>query len=125
MKYDIFGRAHGIVTRVLKHKKINRCVSFFQKNKLIVFALIIGGIGVDSLFIIKESDIAYFGLLGLYIVFTRVFQTKSSSTFLLCLGVIGVMFISLVFSQASVRTEKLTVWFFLLMVVGILQQWRE
>lgn len=125
MKKQNFNRAYHTITVVKNNGTFRLFVSFLHENRLIVLTFIVIAILVDSLITPLSTDIAYFGILACYILFYRFYHMRSSLTFMLCLGIIVAILISLILSQASIRTEKLTVWFFLLMVVGILQQWNE
>ena len=66
-----------------------------------------------------------FSLVALYGVCVKIYRLKSRETFLLCLGLLGAMFVSFLTSGASIPTEKTAVWLVLFMVLGIYQQWRN
>ncbi len=104
---------------------IARVFTFLQQNKKVVLVLLIGIIFVDSFFAKTSSDVVTFGVLLAFGIFIKMYQLKSKETFLLCLGLLGVMFVSFLFSAASIPTEKLAVWLFLFTVVGIIQAWKE
>lgn len=98
---------------------------FLKENKRTVMVLLVTSILVDIFFVKTSSDFIIFGVLSVYVFFTRIFRLKSKSTFLLCLGLLVSMFINFLLSGASVSTEKAAVWFILFLVVGIVMQWRE
>ncbi len=118
----LFQQVYATLIESKRHKMIQ---DFVKNNQIVFFILIIVAILIDSLFIKTTSDIVLFGTLLLYGIFANIIHMKSKATFLLCLGLLSVMFISFLLTKASVPTEKLTVWLYLLMILGILQQWRE
>lgn len=106
-------------------EKIEKITSFLKENKKVALALLVVSIFVDIFFVKLSSDFVIFGILLIYGIFIKVFQIKSKLTFLMCLGLLGAMFINYLFTGASVATEKATVWLVLFMALGIFQQWRE
>lgn len=96
-----------------------------QRNSRTLLVVLVGIILVDSFFLNVSSDVVTFGVLLFYGIIANVGRLRSRETFLLCLGLLGAMFMSFVFSYASIPTEKLAVWLFLFMLVGIIQAWRE
>ena len=114
-----------IITRVLTSPHIKKTLEFLQQNKKVVLVFLIGTIFVDSFFFKSVSDVVTFGLVALYGVCVKIYRLKSRETFLLCLGLLGAMFVSFLTSGASIPTEKTAVWFVLFMALGIYQQWRE
>lgn len=104
-----------------KNYKILR--DFVRDNQIVIFTLIVGTIFVDSLFIKNSSDFVMFGTVLLYVVFAHFVGMKSKTTFLLCLGLLSMMFVYFLFTRASIATEKLAVWLYLFLIVGIIQQW--
>ncbi|MBI4064989.1 hypothetical protein HY409_01280 [Candidatus Gottesmanbacteria bacterium] len=113
------------LAQILKSRGYKTLYGIIKRNQILALALLIGTVFVDSLFITTSSDIVIFGVLLLYIIIANIVQMNSRVTFYLCLGLVCGVGISFLFSQASVPTEKLTVWFVLFMVTGIIQQWRE
>lgn len=104
---------------------VSSIIGIIKRNSRTVFVLLLGIILVDSFFISLSSDIVIFGVLVLYGFLARVGNMKSRETFLLSLGLFGTMMLSFVFSFASIPTEKMTVWLYLFLIVGIIQRWRE
>lgn len=104
---------------------MKKIVSFLKENKRTVLSFFIAGIVADILFFKKSSDYFTFGILLLYLFFMKIFQIKSKSTFLLCLALLIMMFVSYLFTGTSVLTEKAAVWLILFLIIGVIQQWRE
>lgn len=114
-----------IIDHIVASFDIRKITALLEQSQRVVMVLLIGIIFVDSLFVKTSSDFVTFGILLLYGVFAKAYQWKSRETFLLCLGLLSAMFISFVFSYASISTEKLTVWLYLFLIVGIIQRWKE
>ena len=114
-----------IITRVLASTHVKKALDFLKQNGRVVLVFLIGIIFVDSFFVKTSSDAVTFGVLLLYGISAKTYRLKARETFLLCLGLLGAMFVSFLFTQASISTEKLAVWLFLFMVIGIFQAWRE
>lgn len=114
-----------VITGIIRSENLTAIVNFLKRDKRIILTLLTGTIFVDSFFIKTSSDFVIFGVLLFYIFFAKIIQIKSNSTFLLCLGLVGAMFVSYLFTEASIATEKASVWLVLFMAVGIYQKWRE
>lgn len=105
--------------------EIRNVLDVLKQNKRTVLVFLIGIIVVDSFFVKTTSDIVTFGVLFMYGASARMYRLPSRATFLLCLGLLGAMFVSFLMGGASIPTEKAAVWFVLFMALGIYQQWRE
>lgn len=106
-------------------ENIKKIISFLKENKKIILALLAVSVFIDIFFIKVSSDFVIFGILLVYGIFAKSYQLKAKETFLLCLGLLGAMFVSFLISAASIPTEKAAVWLVLFMALGIYQQWRE
>ncbi len=114
-----------VIGRFIESKNMKRVGFFLKENKKTVLTLIVTAIFADILFLKKSSDFLTFSILILYVVFIKMFQIKSKSTFLLCLALLGAMFINYFLTGASVPTEKAAVWLILFLGIGVISQWRE
>ncbi len=114
-----------LFTRTFALHKLAETVDFLEQNRRAVLVFLIGLIFVDSFFIKTSLDIVTFGVLLLYGICVKTYRLKARETFLLCLGLLGAMFVSFLTTGASIPTEKAAVWLVLFMVLGIYQQWRE
>lgn len=114
-----------IILKIVKTNNLEKIITFLNENKKVALFLVITVIFVDTFFINRSSDFIIFGTLLIYGIFIKIFQIKSRFTFLLCLGLLGAMFINYLFTETSVATEKAAVWLVLFMALGIFQQWRE
>ncbi len=85
----------------------------------IVYAIIL----FNTIFVDQASDLIFFGVLLLFIVVINVCKTKSNMTFILCLVLLCVMYVQFIFLGTTDKTEKTGVWLFLILCVGIVQQW--
>lgn len=106
-------------------RAIRNALDVVKQNKRTVLVFLIGIIFVDSFFVKTTSDIVTFGVLLTYGASARMYRLTSRATFLLCLGLLGAMFMSFLTSGTSVPTEKVAVWLVLFMALGIYQQWKE
>lgn len=114
-----------ILVNILELKENKKLNAIIKHNQIVILTILIGLVFVDSIFIKPSSDIVIFGLLFIYLIYAKTIQSKSKMTFYLCLGLLCGIGISFLLSKGSVPTEKLTVWFVLFMVIGIIQQWHE
>ena len=97
--------------------------NFFSKRKTTIFVFV--AIIFNSIFIESSSDVVFFGVVGLYIGAVFFYKLYSKLTFLFCFALLVVIFSEYIFTGASLKTEKTSVWFFLFLTIGIIQQWRE
>lgn len=106
-------------------------IKFYAKRDKFVpfrFALItlfFVGVMTDVFYLNRSYDLLLLLLVGMWVLVVRLYQFKSAITFkvvLICLLFLITLFI-LVPSQSS--SERLTTWIYLLLIVGIVQQWRE
>lgn len=97
----------------------------------LVFLLILGDI-----FLFRESsDIRIFGVLLIYGIFIKFLKLKSNTTLLFSLILLVLAYIEFIlFSNpayflnpetAPPASERTAVWAFLLLVVGLIQKWKE
>jgi len=106
-------------------KNIEKIISFLRENKRTFLTLFVVFIVAVSLSATLSSDVVIFSALLLYGFFIKVFRIKSTFTFLLCLGLLVLMFILYLFTGPSISTEKAAVWLILFFGIGVIQQWRE
>lgn len=69
-----------------------------------------------------QSDLIILIILGLYVFFIKVFNLKSKVTFLFCFFILGLLLIEFIFTGVSEHSEKASVWLFLFIATGILQE---
>lgn len=110
---------------LLDNSRVKQALVFLKENRTAVFIVAFLVIVADILFITNSSDIRTFGVLALYGVGIWFYKLKSTLTYTLCLGLLGLMFIKFLLTGPSVATEKAAVWLVLFLIVGIFQQWRE
>lgn len=113
------------ITLIRQSVLFDQTLSILKQNKGVIFVVLLGIIFIDAFFIKIVSDVITFGILLLYGLYGRIFHTQSRLTFVICLGLISVLALSFIFSYASIPTEKLSVWLFLFLLVGIAQTWKE
>lgn len=96
---------------------------------LITILLILGDIFLFTV----SSDFRILGILFVYIFFVKALKLKSNVAFILSLFFLLLAYVQFIFSNQIIYingsiapdAEKTAVWVFLLMVVGIIQKWRE
>lgn len=95
---------------------------------LVLFGLILG----DVFLFPVSSDLRIFGILGIFIFFIRRYHWKSVGTFVLTLMIFLLSYFFFVFTNPAAfyqplvpATERLAVWVYLLLIVGVIQKWRE
>jgi hypothetical protein len=97
----------------------------------IVIILLIFG---DVLLFAQSSDIRIFAILFLYIFFVKKYRIKSTITYILALFFLFLAFIQFIFSNqnifidpgpASPISERMAVWVFLFMIIGIVHKWKS
>ena len=111
--------------RFIMSKNIEKIIPILRENKKTVLTLFAVFIVVESLSKRLSSDVIIFGSLLFYVIFIKIFRIMSTFTFLLCLGLLVLMFIQYLFTGVSISTEKTAVWLILFFGIGVIQQWRE
>lgn len=86
----------------------------------------------DIFLFAETSDIRIFGILILYVFLIKTMKFKSNAAFILSLILLIFSYIQFLFSNPTVfitpgapGAERMAVWTFLFIVVGIIQKWRE
>lgn len=110
------------ISWIFDNKYVGGIVSALQAYKRIVLLIIALAVFVDSFYLPTSSDLITFSLLLVYGIFVKVTHAESRQTFLFCLVLLFVMFVSYLFSAASIPTEKVAVWLFLFIAFGVVQQ---
>lgn len=95
---------------------------------LLILALIAG----DVFFFPVNSDARIFGILLLYSILTKRLHWRSQTTFIVTLVLFLSSFLLYVFTDPATfhqplvpATERLAVWVYLFLVIGVIQKWRE
>ena len=113
------------ISQMLQMIPVRSVRGMLERNSTTLLVILIGVILVDSFFVSISSDTVTFTVLLLYGALAWFGHRTSRDTFLLCFGLLGTMLLSFVFSFASISTEKLTVWLFLFLIIGVVQAWKE
>lgn len=114
-----------MIRKISGKKYFNSGLLLFRKNKLVVLTILLLGVVGDIFFISGSSDLRIFSIITLYVIGIWLYKLNSRIIFLLCLVLLGIMFIEFLLSGTSERTEKAAVWLVLFLAIGIIQQWRE
>lgn len=97
-------------------------LNFLKKFQLILPILFLLGIILDIFYFKNNSDIRFFSLLLLWILITKIYSLKSDLTFKLCLVYLAIIFFFMLLNKNPLRIERLSVWIFLFLLVGVVQQ---
>lgn len=108
---------------VLKNKweSLLRILIPFRMMLVMLFFI---GVFVDVLLPVG-SDMRLFPLLLLWIFIIQLFAFKSTATFKVTLGFLGVLFFLFLFARNSPSLDKLSTWIYFFLLIGIIQQFRE
>ncbi len=116
----------GSYLRNLTHKRfLKKITDFIKENNKILLIILIFALLIDIFSLKRNMDFIIFGLLLFYGILVKISHVKSKFTFLLCLALLGVMFVDFIITGTSVSTEKAAVWFILFLGFGIIHQWKE
>lgn len=124
--YTFMNRVRSYVMNAITNRASYRenLIVLLERNKQVVFMFLVGAIFIDSIYLKTSSDVMTFGLLAVYGMYAKMTQRTSKFTFLFCLFLLTALCISFIFFSASVSTEKFTVWLFLFIIVGVIQELR-
>lgn len=95
-----------------------------REIKGIVLTLLFSFVIVTVLFFNTISDLMYFGTLGLFGIFIWKWRFPSRYTFLFCMVLLVVTYISFLLLGTEPLTERAAVWFVLFFATGVVQQWK-
>lgn len=102
--------------------------------KLLKFLPLILLILADVLFFEKSSDLRTFPILFFYIFMIKRFKLRANTTFFICLFLFVLIYAQYIFSNPATFEiqyptvpfgEKIAVWLYLFLVIGVIQKWRE
>lgn len=83
------------------------------------------GLSSDLFLFAIPSDFRYAALILFWIIIARVKHLKSEYTFKLALGILGLLFVFFILQRESLTTDRIATWFYLIIFVGIIQQFFE
>lgn len=98
---------------------------FTEQYRLIIFIALTGFVLADIYLSPTTSDITFFSIIMLFVISAYFYKLKSKVSFAVCLVLLFLMYGSFLISGTSDITEKIAVWLFIFMLVGIIQQWLE
>lgn len=99
--------------------------AFLQSFTLILVGGFTVGILIDFFNYQDNSDIRLFFLLALGILVSRVLRLKSDATFKFALFFLVLLFVFFISSRESEITERIAVWLYFILIIGIVQQFFE
>ena len=101
---------------------LTRTESFFKKGKQGVLTFLFLAILVNVVFFEFNSDIIIFGLLGLYLLASKIYKFNSKVAFLICFIILSILLLEYLVGSTSFYTEKAAVWLFIFILTGIIQE---
>lgn len=101
---------------------MKRIVLFLKKNKLAIVTLLLVALVGDILLIKFKSDLITFSIYGLVITFFKFYGYTSKRIFALCSIPIIIVFFGFLINPGSLVIEKASVWLFLLIGAGSIQE---
>lgn len=119
-----------IKKKEIKPVRLGQLTSLKILKVLPIIILVLG----DALLFEKSSDWRTFPILLLYIFSIIRFKFKANATFFICLLLFVLIYIHYSFSSPKTYEsqypvipfgEKLAVWLYLFLVIGVVQKWRE
>jgi len=105
----------------MMEKMKSKIRSFRYLILLFLFLLVL----VDILILNSASDIKFFGVLTALIVLYLLTRFKSVLIFSFCIVLLFLLSAFYLIEGPMVRSEKIAVWFVLLLGFGLFQKWRE
>lgn len=102
--------------------------------KVLKFLPLILLILADVLFFEKSSDWRTFPILIFYIFLIIRYKIRANATFFICLFLFFLIYMQYIFSNPATFNiqypsvpfgEKIAVWLYLFLVIGVIQKWRE
>ena len=106
-------------------KIIFNIYSLFKNNRNTVITNLLIAILADIFLIGENYDFVTFTILVISVFSVIVYRFKSSTIFIFCLVLLGIMYLLFLLHGTSSATEKAAVWIFLFLIVGIIRQWKE
>lgn len=111
---------------------MSEILKYVSDNRLLYLLPILVLILVDVFFYTISSDIRIFGILIIFRYVVKRFKLTSTTTFLFALVLLLLTYLEYVFSDPAVYNqpvvpipEKLAVWLYLFLVIGVIQKWME
>ena len=110
---------------MITQRYVPQARKYLIANNNVVISLLSFMVLVDIFMIPRMSDVRTYGTLFLYAIDTWVIERKSKTTFIGCLALLLLMYVLYLFTGTSEQTEKVAVWLFLLLLIGVVQIWNE
>lgn len=97
--------------------------------RLALITLFFVGVAIDVFYFHDDSDVRLFLLLLFWFYITRLYRFKVETTLKVALFFLGPLFFLFIFVNASFYSERLAVWIYMFLVLGLVQQvitlWRD
>lgn len=112
---------------ILKIQEIESRISLEKLRRLRVplITLFFAGVLTDVFYLKFSYDTFLFTFILLWILIIKLYRFKSSVTFKVILIYLLLLLMLFIAVPNQSFSERLTVWIYLLLIVGIFQQWRE
>lgn len=103
---------------------IKKLFSILAPFRLVLITVFFAGVIIDT-FLEFRSDLILLAFCLLWILVGRLFKFNSTITFKAVLAFLILFLILFIFSQDKGYVERIATWIYLLLAIGIAQQFRE
>lgn len=119
-----------LMSETIQKQRLNPKISRFLAVSSVILFFVLG----DTLFFQANSDWRTFPILLFYVFLIIRYKITANTTFLICLVLFFLMYVHYIFSPPKVFEtqypfppfgEKIAVWLYLFLVIGVVQRWRE
>ena len=113
-----------MINLVFLQNKFAQSVKILRPFRILLFMFFFLGVFFD-VFQPIPSDGRLFLLLFLWIFIIQLFAFKSTATFKVALGFLGVLFFLFLFARNHPSLDRFSTWIYFFLLIGIIQQFRE
>lgn len=114
---------------MVEKKNKSDAISVNKRFQIILLLLFFAGFIYDVFFIIPAftlaSDIRLFSFLLLWIFLSKISGFNSMATLKITVGLVIVMFLLFIFFPTNQLTERVGAWFYMFLLIAIIQQFFE
>ncbi|GEM_PF-6222834 len=109
-------------TSLLKNKTFYLLRSKLKKFRIVLLVGFFIGVLIDIIYLTPYFDLSIFSLIVLWIIICLLYKYNSVTTLKLALIFLVILFILFITSRNLVQTERVSTWFYLVFMLGIIQQ---
>lgn len=107
-----------------KNKVINKLHKLFKKNKSFLFLFFCVSLLSDIFYFtgVSTSDFRILLIVIVWVIVIRFYKLKSTATLKLILVLLSAMGVFYLFSKTSYSLERIAIWIYILLIIGVLHQ---